>query len=85
MPDHTSGRESHQPACLTLDEHGASRALGVSVHFLRKDRRTKREVPFFRIGDRVLYSYERLQAMVRARVEGGVPRKRKSRPDTIAS
>jgi hypothetical protein len=51
---------------ITIDELEAAEALGVSVHFLRKDRRTKRRVPFFRLGDRVLYSLERVREALAA-------------------
>jgi hypothetical protein len=38
-----------------LDTDGAAAYLGVSKHFLIKDRRTRRLVPHVPIGDRILY------------------------------
>ncbi len=35
---------------LVIDEHELAIALGMSVHFLRKDRCGPRLIPFYRIG-----------------------------------
>jgi hypothetical protein len=75
--------DPQHPPRLTLDEHAAAHVLGVSVYYLRKDRRTKRLIPFSRIGDRVVYRLERLQETVAALEEGGTPvRLRKARRDS---
>jgi hypothetical protein len=50
--------------------------IGMSPHWLRKDRRTKRLIPFFKLGDAVRYSPPRVfEAM--ATLEHGGPRARK--------
>ncbi len=56
---------------LAVDESAAAQAIGLSVHFLRKDRRTKRIIPFYRIGDRVLYNLDRVRAALAVFEEGG--------------
>lgn len=45
--------------------------LPLSVSFIRKDRRTRRILPFSRVGDRVLYSPERVREALLALEEGG--------------
>ena len=59
-------------ARIVVCETEAARAIGMSVHFLRKDRRGKRLIPFYRIGDRVLYDLERVRQALLALEEGGV-------------
>lgn len=59
---------------IGLDEKEMAACLGVSVHWLRRDRYSKRVVPFFRLGDRVLYSPERVREALQ-RLECGGPRK----------
>lgn len=56
---------------LAVDETEAAKAIGLSVHFLRKDRRTKKLIPFYRIGDRVLYNLDRVREALNALEEGG--------------
>jgi len=56
---------------LTLDDAGAAALLGVSIAFLRKDRITKRCVPFTRVGGRVLYNPDSRRAMLAANEVGG--------------
>jgi len=63
---------------LAVNEFDVAEALGVSVHFLRKDRRTRRIIPFSKVGDRVLYNLERVRAAVLALEEGGQRRKSRS-------
>lgn len=71
---------------LTVSEFDAAEALGVSVYFLRKDRRTKRIIPFSRIGDRVVYNVDRLRATLCALEEGGAPVKgRKPKRESAAA
>ena len=64
-------RVSTNVARIAVDETEAAPAIGVSVHFLRKDRRTKRLIPFYRVGDRVLYDLDRVRAALIALEEGG--------------
>ena len=67
-------------ARLTVDERAVAAATGLSVSFLRKDRRTKRLVPFSRVGDRCLYFLPRVRDALLALEEGGAPVKaRKNR------
>lgn len=56
---------------LAVDETEAAKSIGLSVHFLRKDRRTKKLIPFYRIGDRVLYNLDRVREALGALEEGG--------------
>ncbi len=56
---------------LAVDETEAAKSIGLSVHFLRKDRRTKKLIPFYRVGDRVLYSLDRVREALGALEEGG--------------
>jgi hypothetical protein len=58
---------------IAVDEYAAAGLLGVSVHFLRKDRITKRRIPFFRLGDRILYMPNRMAEAVTTLEEGGAP------------
>jgi len=62
---------------LTVNEFDAADALGVSVHFLRKDRQTRRIIPFSKVGGRVLYNLERVGATVLALEEGGHQRRQR--------
>jgi hypothetical protein len=57
---------------IAVDEVEAARAIGMSIHFLRKDRRTKRIIPFFKIGDCVRYDLARVREALIAAEEGGV-------------
>lgn len=59
----------HAP--IGVDETTISKSINVSVSWLRKDRRTKRIVPFFRVGDLVRYNPETVSAAMQARTEGG--------------
>ncbi|MCX7144185.1 MAG: hypothetical protein NT123_24745, partial [Proteobacteria bacterium] len=45
--------------------------IGMSVFFLRKDRRTKRLIPFYRLGDRILYDLDRVRVALLNLEEGG--------------
>ncbi len=56
---------------IAIDETEAAAAIGMSVHFLRKDRRTKRLIPFYRIGDCVRYDIGRIREALAAIEEGG--------------
>ena len=54
-----------------LNENQIANAIGMSVHWVRKDRRGGRILPHTRCGKRVLYSLERVQAALLAGEEGG--------------
>lgn len=70
---------------LTLTEHEAAKALGLSVHFLRKDRRGARVEPFVRIGTRVVYRPESIASALERLEVGGVENSRKRSSRTLAS
>jgi hypothetical protein len=53
------------------NEHEIAALLGMSVQFLRKDRRTKQLIPFFRIGDRVWYDERRVIETLASLEQGG--------------
>jgi len=53
------------------DEAGIAEVLDISRSFVRKDRRGKRLIPFFRIGDLIRYDVERVLAALQAYEEGG--------------
>lgn len=59
----------HAP--IGVDEFVIAQKIDVSVSWLRKDRRTKRIVPFFRVGDLIRYNPETVAAALLARTEGG--------------
>jgi hypothetical protein len=63
---------------IAMNEVEAAQALGISIHFLRKDRITKRIIPFYKLGDRVLYSPERIKQALAGLEEGGNNRSKKS-------
>lgn len=71
---------SNTPATsIAFDENEAAKALGMSLAWLRRDRRTKRLLPFYRIGGCIRYNPETLRKALAAFEEGGVhlkPRKR---------
>lgn len=64
------------PVCV--DDVTCAAALGVSVSWLRKDRRLQRRVPFYRLGGRILYNLDRVREAL-AEVEEGGPAQRKGR------
>ena len=62
-----------------VDEVQLANAIGMSVHFLRKDRRGKRQIPFYRVGGSIRYNLDRVRQALLACEEGGIevrPRKR---------
>jgi hypothetical protein len=63
-------------APIAVDEHTAARALGLSVFFLRKDRRTVRRLPFYKIGACVRYDLGRCREALAALEEGGFAARR---------
>lgn len=56
---------------IAVDEKTMAKQLNMSVHFLRKDRRGSRLVPYFRIGGSIRYSVARVQAALAELEEGG--------------
>ena len=71
---------------IAVDEVEAAKAIGMSVHFLRKDRRDKRLIPFYRIGDCVRYDLGRVREALAALEEGGTHLKPRPRmPKGVAA
>jgi hypothetical protein len=62
---------------LFHNEAEIARRIGLSVSFLRKDRRTHRVIPYLRVKGRILYSLERVREAMLAREEGGQPKRRR--------
>lgn len=58
-------------APIGVDEHAISKALGISLGWLRKDRRTKRIIPFYKFGTAVRYNPERVREALAVVEEGG--------------
>jgi hypothetical protein len=56
---------------IVVNEVETAKAIDMSVHFLRKDRRTKRLIPFYRIGDCIRYNLDRVRESLAALEEGG--------------
>ena len=59
------------PNPIAVDEYAIAAAIGMSVHWLRKDRRGKRVVPFFRIGGAIRYDHQRVREALVAKCEEG--------------
>lgn len=71
-----STTETPRARTIAVDEHACAEAIGMSVAWLRKDRRTARIVPFYRLGSSIRYDLERVHAALVARAEeGGVHRR----------
>lgn len=64
------------PPRIAVDEFEVAAELGLSVFYLRKDRRTKKVIPFFRIGGSVRYNLESIRESLLAAQEGGAFKKR---------
>jgi hypothetical protein len=65
------------PFTIAVDETQLAKAIGMSVHFLRKDRREKRQIPFYRVGGSIRYNLDRVRHALAACEEGGArPRPR---------
>lgn len=62
---------------IAVDEHTTAAAIGMSVHWLRKDRRGKRLVPFFRMGGAIRYDLQRVREALARLEEGGAPTRAK--------
>jgi len=54
-----------------VDDKAIAEVIGMSLPWVRKDRRTKRILPFFRLGGRVRYDVPTVRAALLARSEGG--------------
>lgn len=69
---------------IGVDEAQAAQAIGLSVHFLRRDRRTKRLFPFYQVGGRVLYNLDRVREALTSLEVGALhlkaPRRSGARP-----
>jgi hypothetical protein len=61
---------------IGVDEIEMAAAIGMSVGWLRKDRRSKRLIPFFRLGDRVKYNPARVMEAMASLEEGGTRKRR---------
>lgn len=71
-----STTEAPRATAIAVDEHTCAQAIGMSVAWLRKDRRTDRIVPFYRLGSSIRYDLERVRAALVARAEEGGVRRR---------
>ena len=56
---------------VIVNDEAVAKFLGCSVAMVRKDRRTKRRIPFFRFGALVKYDLDRVRAAMNASTEGG--------------
>jgi hypothetical protein len=65
---------------IVVDEHAAAAAIGLSVGWIRKDRRTRRLIPFYRIGGAIRYDLDRVRQALGELEEGG-PAASSSRPE----
>ena len=71
----TTANMTVQVLSLAVSETELAKLIGMSVFFLRKDRCTKRILPFYKIGDAVRYNPERVMQALAALEEGGSPKK----------
>lgn len=65
---------------IGVDEYTTASSTGMSVPWLRKDRQTKRILPFYKIGRSIRYDLDRVRQALIALEEGGP--KNKSRTKT---
>lgn len=56
---------------IALTDKQIAKALNVSVAWVRKDRITKRILPFFKLGDSVRYDLATVRKSYASRMEGG--------------
>lgn len=56
---------------LIVDDKTIAELIGMSLHWVRKDRLTKRLLPFFRLGGAVRYDVPTVRSALLARSEGG--------------
>lgn len=70
-PRKTAAKSESTQAPKYVDEFGLAEALGVSVHFLRKDRQTRRRIPFVRVGVKhIRYNLSAILAQIER--DGGI-------------
>lgn len=55
-----------------VDDKQIAVVIGMSTAWVRKDRATKRLIPFFRVGDCVRYDVDTVRKAFMSRMEGGV-------------
>lgn len=60
---------------IAVTECECAQAIGMSVPWLRKDRQSKRIIPFYRIGTSVRYNLDRVAEALANVEEGGRPKK----------
>jgi hypothetical protein len=58
---------------LIVDDKTIADLVGMSLAWVRRDRREKRLLPFFRLGGRVRYDVPTVRQALLARTEGGKP------------
>jgi len=56
---------------IGVTECDIAKTIGMSVEFLRKDRSTKRLIPFYRIGKSIRYNPRRVNEALASLEEGG--------------
>ncbi|MBC7620588.1 MAG: hypothetical protein H7293_16660 [Candidatus Saccharibacteria bacterium] len=56
---------------LALNDKEVAKALGMSLAWVRKDRITKRILPFYRIGGCIRYDVDTVRKVMLSRMEGG--------------
>lgn len=61
-----------------LSEQACAALLGLSIHWLRKDRTGRRIVPFYRIGGTIRYNRSRVLEALAATEEGGLKAQRRA-------
>ncbi len=57
---------------IALTDKQLAEAINMSLSFVRKDRITKRIIPFFRLGDSIRYDVQTVRKALLSRMEGGV-------------
>ena len=62
----------NQVSAIAVDEKTIADELQMSVAWVRKDRRTTRILPFYRIGKSIRYDLARVRSALKALEEGGV-------------
>lgn len=79
----TLSRTLRQPAeksqefnVIGVTEFDMAELLGMSVEFMRKDRRGKKQIPFWRLGTSIRYNPQRVLEALSLLEEGGSPKPR---------
>ena len=71
---------------IVIGERELAVALGMSVSFLRKDRRERRLIPFFKIGDAIRYDRTRVrEALIGLELGGNQGRTRNRAKAALAT